>query len=155
MLTPARGAVPRVARVRAGAWRRSASIAQAPSRKAFPAGRFGSSCHSRRAGRSMISLAYSAPARAAFRTAGGGGKPCRGRWHLGADVVAKSSPDAPRSCRPPTVRPISPSLLTARWPFDAVTDFIPVTQLVASTLVLVAGPGLPVGSTQELIALAK
>jgi tripartite-type tricarboxylate transporter receptor subunit TctC len=36
-----------------------------------------------------------------------------------------------------------------------VRDFIPVTQLVASTLVLVASPHLPVTSTRELIALAR
>jgi hypothetical protein len=36
-----------------------------------------------------------------------------------------------------------------------VADFIPVTQLVASTLVLLASPRLPVASTHELIALAK
>jgi tripartite-type tricarboxylate transporter receptor subunit TctC len=49
---------------------------------------------------------------------------------------------------------IAPSL-SRKPPFDAVADFVPGTQLVASTLVLVAGPGLPVGSTRELIALAK
>jgi tripartite-type tricarboxylate transporter receptor subunit TctC len=74
--------------------------------------------------------------------------------NLGADVVAKSSPDGHTILQTTNGQAISPSLYRA-LPFDAVTDFVPVTQLVASTLVLVAGPGLPVGSTQELIALAK
>jgi tripartite-type tricarboxylate transporter receptor subunit TctC len=74
--------------------------------------------------------------------------------NLGADVVAKSSPDGYTILQTTNGQAISPSLYRA-LPFDAVTDFVPVTQLVASTLVLVAGPGLPVASTAELIALAK
>jgi tripartite-type tricarboxylate transporter receptor subunit TctC len=74
--------------------------------------------------------------------------------NLGADVVAKSSPDGYTILQTTNGQAISPSLYRA-LPFDAVTDFVPVTQLVASTLVLVAGPGLPVASTRELIALAK
>jgi tripartite-type tricarboxylate transporter receptor subunit TctC len=74
--------------------------------------------------------------------------------NLGADVVAKSSPDGYTILQTTNGQAISPSLYRA-LPFDAVTDFVPVTQLVASTLVLVAGPGLPVASTGELIALAK
>ena len=74
--------------------------------------------------------------------------------NLGADVVAKSTPDGYTILQTTNGQAISPSLYRA-LPFDAVADFIPVTQLVASTLVLVAGPGLPVGSTRELVALAK
>jgi tripartite-type tricarboxylate transporter receptor subunit TctC len=74
--------------------------------------------------------------------------------NLGADVVAKSSPDGYTILQTTNGQAISPSLYRA-LPFDAVTDFVPVTQLVASTLVLVASPGLPVASTGELIALAK
>ena len=74
--------------------------------------------------------------------------------NLGADLVAKSAPDGSTILQTTNGQAISPSLYRT-LPFDAVTDFAPVTQLVASTLVLVAGPGLPVGSTSELIALAK
>jgi tripartite-type tricarboxylate transporter receptor subunit TctC len=74
--------------------------------------------------------------------------------NLGADVVAKSSPDGHTILQTTNGQAISPSLYRA-LPFDAVTDFVPVTQLVASTLVLVTAPGLPVASTAELIALAK
>jgi tripartite-type tricarboxylate transporter receptor subunit TctC len=74
--------------------------------------------------------------------------------NLGADVVAKSAPDGSTILQTTNGQAISPSLYR-KLPFDAVADFVPVTQLVASTLVLVAGPSQPVGSTQELIALAK
>src|SRR5258708_33804891 len=69
-------------------------------------------------------------------------------------MFARTVPDGHPILRTTNGQAISPSLYRA-LPFDAVADFAPVTQLVASTLVLVAGPGLPVGSTQELIALAK
>ena len=74
--------------------------------------------------------------------------------NLGADVAAKSAPDGTTILQTTNGQAISPALYRA-LPFDAVADFVPVTQLVASTLVLVAGPGLPVASTAELIALAK
>jgi tripartite-type tricarboxylate transporter receptor subunit TctC len=74
--------------------------------------------------------------------------------NLGADIVAKSAPDGYTILQTTNGQAISPALYRA-LPFDAVADFIPVTQLVASTLVLVANPGLPVASTRELIALAK
>jgi tripartite-type tricarboxylate transporter receptor subunit TctC len=74
--------------------------------------------------------------------------------NLGADVVAKSAPDGTTILQTTNGQAISPALYRT-LPFDAVADFVPVTQLVASTLVLVAGPGLPVASTAELIALAK
>jgi tripartite-type tricarboxylate transporter receptor subunit TctC len=74
--------------------------------------------------------------------------------NLGADVVAKSAPDGTTILQTTNGQAISPALYRT-LPFDADADFIPVTQLVASTLVLVAGPGLPVASTAELIALAK
>jgi tripartite-type tricarboxylate transporter receptor subunit TctC len=74
--------------------------------------------------------------------------------NLGADLVAKSAPDGHTILQTTNGQAISPSLYRA-LPFDAVTDFVPVTQLVASTLVLVAAPGLPAASTAELIALAK
>jgi tripartite-type tricarboxylate transporter receptor subunit TctC len=74
--------------------------------------------------------------------------------NLGADLVAKSVPDGYTILQTTNGQAISPSIYRA-LPFDAVRDFVPVTQLVASTLVLVAGPGLPVGSTRELIGLAR
>src|SRR5215469_1813675 len=74
--------------------------------------------------------------------------------NLGADLVAKSAPDGYTILQTTNGQAISPSIYRA-LPFDAVADFVPVTQLVASTLVLVASPSLPVSSTRELIAFAK
>jgi tripartite-type tricarboxylate transporter receptor subunit TctC len=74
--------------------------------------------------------------------------------NLGADLVARSPPDGSIILQTTNGQAISPSLYRA-LPFDALADFTPVTQLVASTLVLVASPNLPVESTRELIALAK
>jgi tripartite-type tricarboxylate transporter receptor subunit TctC len=74
--------------------------------------------------------------------------------NLGADLVAKSPPDGATILQTTNGQAISPSLYRA-LPYDAVADFTPVTQLVASTLILVASPNLPVASTRELIALAK
>jgi tripartite-type tricarboxylate transporter receptor subunit TctC len=74
--------------------------------------------------------------------------------NLGADLVAKSAPDGYTILQTTNGQAISPAIYRA-LPFDAVADFVPVTQLVASTLVLVADPSLPVASTRELIGLAK
>src|SRR5712691_8666404 len=49
---------------------------------------------------------------------------------------------------------ISPALYR-NLPFDAVKDFAPVTQLVASNLVLVASPKTGIASLAQLIALGK
>jgi len=74
--------------------------------------------------------------------------------NLGADAVAKSPPDGYMILQTPNGQAITPALYR-NLPFDPVKDFIPVTQLVASTLILVASPHVKVASTQELIALAK
>jgi tripartite-type tricarboxylate transporter receptor subunit TctC len=74
--------------------------------------------------------------------------------NLGADAVAKSPADGYTILQTPNGQAITPSLYR-NLPFDAVKDFTPVTQLVASTLILVGSPHLPVTSTRELIALAK
>ena len=74
--------------------------------------------------------------------------------NLGADAVAKSPPDGYTILQTPNGMAITPALYR-NLPFDPVKDFTPVTQLVASTLILVASPHVNVASTQELIALAK
>jgi tripartite-type tricarboxylate transporter receptor subunit TctC len=71
-----------------------------------------------------------------------------------ADAVAKSPPDGYTILQNTNGQAISPALFRT-LPFDAVRDFIPVTQLVASQLLLVATPSLPARNTRELIALAK
>jgi tripartite-type tricarboxylate transporter receptor subunit TctC len=74
--------------------------------------------------------------------------------NLAADTVARAAPDGYTMLLTTNGHAISPSLYRT-LPFDAVKDFIPVTQLIESPLLLVASNKLPVNSVQELIALAK
>jgi tripartite-type tricarboxylate transporter receptor subunit TctC len=71
-----------------------------------------------------------------------------------ADMVAKSPPDGYTILQNTNGQAISPSIYRS-LPFDPVKDFIPVTQLVGSQLLLVATPTLEAKTTRELIALAK
>ncbi len=72
----------------------------------------------------------------------------------GADLVAKAPPDGYTILQNTNGQAISPAIYRT-LPFDTLKDFIPVTQLVATSTVLVANPRLPAKSAQELIALAK
>jgi tripartite-type tricarboxylate transporter receptor subunit TctC len=74
--------------------------------------------------------------------------------NLGADLVAKSPPDGYTILITPNGQAISPSLYR-NLPYDGRSDLTPVTQLVASNLILVASPQSSINSVQELIALAK
>src|SRR6267143_3667357 len=67
--------------------------------------------------------------------------------NVAADAVAKSPPDGYTILQNTNGQAISPSLYKS-LPFDAVKDFTPVTQLVASQLLLVATPSLPAKSVQ-------
>ena len=72
----------------------------------------------------------------------------------GSDLVAKAPPDGYTILQNTNGQAISPAIYRS-LPFDALKDFIPVTQLVATSTVLVANPKLPAKSVKELIALAK
>jgi tripartite-type tricarboxylate transporter receptor subunit TctC len=74
--------------------------------------------------------------------------------NLAADLVAKSAPDGYTVLLTTNGHAISPALYR-KLPFDAVKDFAPVTQLLATTLILVANPKFPAANTRELIALAR
>jgi tripartite-type tricarboxylate transporter receptor subunit TctC len=74
--------------------------------------------------------------------------------NTGADAVAKALPDGYTVLQSTNGQAISPALYRM-LPFDAVRDFIPVTQLVSTSTVLVANPKLPAASLRELIALAR
>src|SRR5206468_942459 len=74
--------------------------------------------------------------------------------NIAAEAVAKSPPDGYTILQNTNGQAISPALYRS-LPFDVVKDFIPVTQLVSSQLLLVATPSLPAQSVKELIALAK
>jgi len=74
--------------------------------------------------------------------------------NVAADAVAKSPPDGYTILQNTNGQAISPAIYRS-LPFDVVRDFIPVTQLVASELVLAASPKLAATSVPELVALAK
>jgi tripartite-type tricarboxylate transporter receptor subunit TctC len=74
--------------------------------------------------------------------------------NIGTDVVAKAAPDGYTVLQTTNGHAISPALY-ASLPFDPVKDFTPVTQLVATNLVLIANPKLAANNLAELIALAK
>jgi tripartite-type tricarboxylate transporter receptor subunit TctC len=72
----------------------------------------------------------------------------------GANDVAKAAPDGYTILQNTNGQAISPAIYRS-LPFDTLRDFVPVTQLVATSTVLVANTKLPVRSARELIALAK
>jgi tripartite-type tricarboxylate transporter receptor subunit TctC len=74
--------------------------------------------------------------------------------NLASDVLAKSPPDGTTVLQTVNGISISPSLYKT-LPFDVNKDFIAVTQLVRSQLVLVANPKFEANSVAELIAIAK
>jgi tripartite-type tricarboxylate transporter receptor subunit TctC len=74
--------------------------------------------------------------------------------NTGAAEVAKAPPDGYTILQNTNGQAISPALYRT-LPFDALNDFIPVTQLVGTSTVLVAHPKLPAKSAKDLIALAK
>ena len=73
--------------------------------------------------------------------------------NLGADVVAKSTPDGYTLLVNITGLAISASLYKS-LPFDVVKDFTPIVHISSSALVLVANNGMP-STVKELVALAK
>jgi tripartite-type tricarboxylate transporter receptor subunit TctC len=73
---------------------------------------------------------------------------------IGTAAVAKAAPDGHTILLMPVNLAMMPSLYR-KLTFDASKDFTPVTQLVATELLLVANPRLPANSVKELIALSK
>jgi tripartite-type tricarboxylate transporter receptor subunit TctC len=75
--------------------------------------------------------------------------------NLGTEIVAKSSPDG-YTLLLGNVGPIAINAsLYKKLPYDAVTDFAPVSLLVIYPNVLVVHPNLPVKNLAELISFAR
>ena len=73
---------------------------------------------------------------------------------IGTDFVAKATPDGYTllmSASPLTIN----HLTSPKMPYDAVTDFAPVSMIVSVPSALVVFPGMPAQSVDELIILAK
>jgi tripartite-type tricarboxylate transporter receptor subunit TctC len=73
---------------------------------------------------------------------------------MGSTDVAKAAPDGYTLLGNASIHVINPSLYP-KIPFDALTDFTPITQLAHVPLILVVNNDLPVRSVKELIAYAK
>src|SRR5262249_20350548 len=74
--------------------------------------------------------------------------------NLGADVVAKSTPDGYTLLMHTSAMASAPSLY-AKLPFDPVKDFAPVTMVIATQFVIGGSPKNSPRNLRELIALAK
>ncbi len=72
---------------------------------------------------------------------------------IGSETVARAIPDGYTLLFPYASHTTMPFL--AKVPYDAYSDFTPVTQVAEAPLVLVVNPSLPVNNVKELIALAK
>ena len=74
---------------------------------------------------------------------------------IGAEAAARAKPDGYTvlmgSAGPISINPH----VFSKLPYDAQKDFVPLAQIVALPLVIVAHPSLPVRSVKELIALAR
>ena len=73
---------------------------------------------------------------------------------IGAELVAKSPPDGHMLLANSSIHVIVPSLFS-KMTYDPVRDFIPVTVVSSSPLMLVVTPALPVKNIKGFIALAK
>ncbi|HEY8579712.1 MAG TPA: tripartite tricarboxylate transporter substrate binding protein [Beijerinckiaceae bacterium] len=74
--------------------------------------------------------------------------------NIATDAVAKAAPDGYTMLLTTNGHAISPSLYKS-LPFDPIGDFAPVTQVISSSLLLVANPKLPAKTLPELLALAR
>jgi tripartite-type tricarboxylate transporter receptor subunit TctC len=72
---------------------------------------------------------------------------------IGSEQVARAAPDGTTFLVNASAHVILPHML--RVPYDALADFVPVTNIASVPLILVVTPSLPVHSVAELIAHAK
>jgi tripartite-type tricarboxylate transporter receptor subunit TctC len=73
---------------------------------------------------------------------------------VGAEVLARSTPDGHTLILLPNVHAINPSIYP-KLPFDPLKDFAPVSLVGTSPLVLAVHPSVPAKDVRALIALAR
>ena len=74
--------------------------------------------------------------------------------NIGAEAVARSPADGYTLLVATTAHAINRTLFK-QMSYDLMKDFVPVSQLTAGPLVIVANPALPAKNVKELIALAR
>ena len=74
---------------------------------------------------------------------------------IGADVVAKSSPDGTTLLIGSVGTNAINAALYARLPYDAVADFTPLALIAQAPVSVVVHPSQPVKTLADLVALAK
>jgi tripartite-type tricarboxylate transporter receptor subunit TctC len=74
--------------------------------------------------------------------------------NLGADIVVKAAPDGYTVLQGSSFLAVN-AYLYAQTPFDALTDFVPVSSIAINPLLLVVHPSVSAKSVAELVALAK
>jgi tripartite-type tricarboxylate transporter receptor subunit TctC len=74
--------------------------------------------------------------------------------NLASDIVAKAPPDGYTVLLGSSFLAVN-AFLYARTPFDALTDFVPVSSVAINPLLLVVHPSVPARSVAELVALSK
>ena len=78
-----------------------------------------------------------------------------GNTIIAADYVAKAEPDGYTLMLIGELTHSSVAALSKKLPFDPIKDFAPITNAIASPLVVVINPSLPVKTLKEFIAYAK
>ncbi len=73
---------------------------------------------------------------------------------IGSEIVAKAAPDGYTLVIAAASHATTPALYR-KMRFDAVTDFAPVTQIVAVPWLVVVNASVPAGNVAELVALGK
>jgi tripartite-type tricarboxylate transporter receptor subunit TctC len=74
---------------------------------------------------------------------------------VGTDAVAKAAPDGYTLSLMTGSTYVFAPLLFKNIPYQALRDFVPITQVTAAPTLLVVKPSLPVKTVPELVALAK
>lgn len=74
---------------------------------------------------------------------------------VGTQAVATASPDGHTIGIIDSAFVINPALFRAKLPYNTKTDFVPISLLAISPLVLVVHPSLAANTLQEFVALAK
>ena len=84
-----------------------------------------------------------------YENRGGGG------GLIGAELVARSSPDGYTLLVPAGNTHVFATLLYDKIPYDPVNDFVPITNFASIPNVLVAYPGFPPKTLQEVVAYGR